>query len=131
LFFNALSSSAARIFHPFISVTVTILCICVYLSVCIYLCVFLCRGELTKDQMLKNCLEQMKVCFMTCCREASKLDEAMAKHFHTVGQVWGSVKCESFFIILPFPRLTCVLLRRLTICIPSLLRNSPFAVGRG
>lgn len=46
------------------------------------------KGELRKDEMIKNCLDQMKICFLTCSREAQKLDLAMSKYFHGLGQVF-------------------------------------------
>lgn len=39
------------------------------------------RGELRKEDVIAACLQQMRDCFLTVSREASKLDDAVAKHF--------------------------------------------------
>jgi DNA topoisomerase-3 len=43
------------------------------------------KGELTKEEVLKRNLDQMKVCFVTCNSEAEKLDTAMEKYFPVLG----------------------------------------------
>ena len=48
-------------------------------------CQKIARGQLSKNEFLKKCLEQMKECFMKCNSEASKLDIAMQKHFTVLG----------------------------------------------
>lgn len=48
-------------------------------------CQKIAKGELSRADVVKNCLAKMKDCFITCNREATKLDDAMAKRFQTYG----------------------------------------------
>ncbi|CAM9368812.1 unnamed protein product, partial [Ectocarpus fasciculatus] len=46
------------------------------------------RGELSKAEMIENCLSQMKECFKGCRRDVMKLEEAVVKYMGgVVGQV--------------------------------------------
>lgn len=40
------------------------------------------RGEMSKAEAVKSCLDAMKEVYMSCVRDVSKLDDAMTKHFH-------------------------------------------------
>lgn len=48
-------------------------------------CQKIARGECRKEDVIRNCLEQMKICFDTCVRESDKLDQAMQKYFTRMG----------------------------------------------
>jgi DNA topoisomerase-3 len=48
-------------------------------------CQKIARGELVKDVVVRGCLEHMKLCFLTCTREATKLDASVAKYFAAQG----------------------------------------------
>lgn len=48
-------------------------------------CQKIAKGELRKEDVIRNCLEQMKLCFDTCVRESDKLDKAVAKYFSKAG----------------------------------------------
>lgn len=48
-------------------------------------CQKIARGECRKEDVIRNCLEQMKICYDTCLREADKLDQAMQKYFARLG----------------------------------------------
>lgn len=48
-------------------------------------CQKIARGECRKEDVIRNCLEQMKICYDTCLREADKLDQAMLKYFARLG----------------------------------------------
>lgn len=39
------------------------------------------RGEVSKDVVVRHCMEDMKKCFETVVREATRLDSAMSKYF--------------------------------------------------
>lgn len=43
------------------------------------------RGEKSKDVVVQSCLEIMRQCFVTCAREAAKLDAAVVKYFPVLG----------------------------------------------
>jgi DNA topoisomerase-3 len=44
-------------------------------------CQKIARGELKREDMVRNCLSQMRDCFLNCSREVAKLDNSMQKHF--------------------------------------------------
>lgn len=48
-------------------------------------CTRIARGELQKEQMLRECLETMKMVLRSCMKEVRLLDAAMARHFHPLG----------------------------------------------
>ena len=48
-------------------------------------CQRIAKGELNKDIVVRNVLEQMKQCYETCFQEAYKLDLSVAKHFSKLG----------------------------------------------
>jgi DNA topoisomerase-3 len=48
-------------------------------------CQRIARGELDKAVAVMRCLETMKRCFVTCCSEASKLDQAVEKYYVGLG----------------------------------------------
>lgn len=52
------------------------------------------RGEISKQTVIEQCLSTMKDCFLTCNREAGKLDAAMTKYFATLGQ--GNEENENY-----------------------------------
>lgn len=43
-------------------------------------CVKVSKGELSRSEMVDNCLRQMKECFRTCRRDVGKLEEAIEKY---------------------------------------------------
>lgn len=48
-------------------------------------CQRIAKGELDKNTVVRNVLEQMRLCYETCFQEAFKLDQAVAKHFSKTG----------------------------------------------
>jgi DNA topoisomerase-3 len=48
-------------------------------------CQAVARGRMQKEDMVRNCLTQMRECFRICVQEARLLDEALGKYFHEVG----------------------------------------------
>mgnify|MGYP003385921958 CR=1 FL=1 len=48
-------------------------------------CQAVARGLMQKDDMVRNCLTQMRECFRNCVQEAGRLDAALGKHFQGIG----------------------------------------------
>jgi DNA topoisomerase-3 len=44
-------------------------------------CQRIARGDITKEEVIFNCIENMRECFIQCKREGNMLDDAMNKHF--------------------------------------------------
>ena len=49
-------------------------------------CQSVARGQMTKEDMVRNCLTQMRECYRNCVQEAALLDNALGKHFQGIGQ---------------------------------------------
>ncbi len=47
-------------------------------------CSKIAKGLVSKDVVVKNCMETMKLCLATVYREAQKLESAVAKYFEIV-----------------------------------------------
>lgn len=48
-------------------------------------CQRIAKNEISKLEVIKKCLNIMKECFITCNREANKLDQAIEKYFTKIG----------------------------------------------